>query len=612
MTRLAALSFVSLLVLASVAHAEDAPRSIRLNQTGLEANGPKRAVLADASKTPLDWTLVDASGATVAQGKTKVFGDDAASGEHVHQIDFSGLRKAGDGYRLRVGAAESRPFALRARPDGKLTRAALSFFYQQRASVPIEARFVERPDLARPAGHAPDKATCFDLADERGQVWPGCDYTLDASDGWYDAGDHGKYVVNGGISVWTLVNAYERAAVLKRPGALKALGDGSQALPENANGVPDILDEARFELNFLLAMQVPDGKTLQVPVGKQKPVDGKLKLTAIDASGMAHQKIADRNWTGVPTAPADDKEVRYLYYPTTGATLNLAAVAAQAARVWKTIDPAFSARCLEAARRAFAAALRHPDIYQLGPFTGSGGYGDGDLTDELYWAAAELYATSGDAEAEKVLRASPLFLATGDISWGSVGALGTITLALAPNGLKPAEIAQARASLTASAGRYLSDDLGQGYGLPYAAPGYPWGSNSSVLNRAVVLGLAYDFTGEIAYRYGAVDAMDYVLGRNPLDRSYVIGFGARAMQNPHHRFWAKQANAAYPAPPAGVVSGGPNSTNMGDPVAEKMKGQCKPQTCWTDDYRAFTQNEVAINWNAPLVWASAFLDDTAK
>ena len=625
MIRLATLSFASLLVLtgaahAPLAHAEDAPRPIRLNQTGLESNGPKRAVLADASKTPLDWALLDASGAAVVKGKTKVFGDDAASGEHVHQIDFSAFRKAGDGYRLKVGAAESRPFSLNAKPDGKLTKAALSFFYQQRASVPIEARFVERPDLARPAGHAPDKATCFDLADERGQVWPGCDYTLDASDGWYDAGDHGKYVVNGGVSVWTLVNTWERAAVLKRPGALKALGDGSQALPENANGVPDILDEARFELSFLLAMQVPDGKTLQVPVGQQKPSGGKLKLTAVDASGMAHQKIADRYWTGLPTAPAEDKQVRYLYYPTTGATLNLAAVAAQAARVWKTIDPAFSARCLEAARRAFAAARRNPEIYQLGPFTGSGGYGDGDLTDEFYWAAAELYAAGGDADAEKVLRASPLFLAsptqgsrpTGDISWGSVGALGTITLALAPNGLKPAEIAQARANLVATGGRYLSDDISQGYALPYAAPGYPWGSNSSVLNRAVVLGLAYDFTGEIAYRYGAVDAMDYVLGRNPLDRSYVTGFGARAMQNPHHRFWAKQANAAYPAPPAGVVSGGPNSTNMGDDVAKDMKGQCKPQTCWTDDYRAFTQNEVAINWNAPLVWASAFLDDTAR
>jgi endoglucanase len=620
MIRPAALCLVSLLALTRAAHADDAPRPIRLNQTGLEAVGPKRAVLADPATTPLDWTLLNASGAVAAQGKTKVFGDDAASGEHVHQIDFSSFRAAGDGYRLKVGAAESRPFALRAKPDGKLTRAALSFFYQQRASVPIEARFVERPNLARPAGHAPDKATCFDQADERGQVWPGCDYTLDASAGWYDAGDHGKYVVNGGVSVWTLVNAYERAALLKRQAALKALGDGSQALPENANGVPDILDEARFELTFLLAMQVPQGKTLQVPIGKQTPSGGKLTLTAIDVSGMAHQKIADRYWTGLPTAPADDRQVRYLYYPTTGATLNLAAVAAQAARVWKTIDPAFSAKCLDAARRAFAAAQAHPDIYAIGPFTGSGGYGDGELTDEAYWAAAELYATTGEAPYEKALRASPLFLAsptagarpTGDISWGSVGALGTITLALAPNGLKPAEVAQARANLVASAGRYLSDDISQGYALPYASSGYPWGSNASVLNRVLVLGLAHDFTGEIAYRYGAVDAMDYVLGRNPLDRSYVTGFGARAMRHPHHRFWAHQADPAYPEPPAGVLSGGPNSTSMGDPVAKDMKGACRPQTCWTDDYRAFTQNEVAINWNAPLVWASAFLDDTAR
>ena len=111
MTRLAALSLASLFVLASAVRAEEAPRPIRLNQTGLEANGPKRAVLADPSKAPLEWTLTDASGVVVLQGKTKVFGDDAASGEHVHQIDFSGFRKAGDGYRLRVGASESRPFA---------------------------------------------------------------------------------------------------------------------------------------------------------------------------------------------------------------------------------------------------------------------------------------------------------------------------------------------------------------------------------------------------------------------------------------------------------------------------------------------------------------------
>ncbi len=615
-----ALASALTLALIGTARADDAPAAaIRLNQLGVEALGPKRAMLADPSTSPLTWTLNDAKGAVVASGQTVVFGDDAASGEHVHQIDFSAYRRSGAGYRLSVGATQSRPFAIGGRLYGALKADALGFFYQNRASIPIEARFVQRPDLARPAGHAPDKATCFDKADQRGQVWAGCDYTLDASGGWYDAGDQGKYVVNGGISVWTLQNAYERALVLRKTATLAAFADGKGRIPENANGVSDLLDEARWEMQFLLAMQVPPGKTLALPVGLQKPGPGQLlALTPVDASGMAHQRLADEHWTTVPTAPAEDKETRYLYHPTTAATLNLAAAAAQAARLWRKIDPAFSARCLDAARRAFAAARRNPEIYALGDFTGSGGYGDEHLEDELYWAAAELYVTTGGAEYETVLRASPLFLSgpsagprpTGDIGWSATGAAGAITLALVPNGLKPSEIAILRANLVASADNSLAEGRTQGYATPYAAAGgYIWGSNAVVLNRAIILGLAADFTGQAAYRDGAVDAMDYVLGRNPLDQSFVSGHGARPMRNPHHRFWAHQANARYPYPPPGVLSGGPNSTSMDDPIASTMKGQCAPQTCWSDDYRAFTQNEIAINWNAPLFWVATWLDE---
>ena len=523
MTRITpALTAIALtLALSGLAHAEDAVRPIRLNQLGVEAAGAKRAVLADPSTNALPWTLRDAKGAVVASGKTKVFGADASSGEHVHQIDFSGFKGSGDGYSLSVGAAQSRPFTIGGRLYGGLKADALGFFYQNRASIPIEARFVQRPDLARPAGHAPDKAACFNKADERGQVWAGCDYTLDVSRGWYDAGDHGKYVVNGGISVWTLLNAHERAAVLGKASTLAAFADGKGRIPENANGVSDLLDEARWEMDFLMAMQVPQDKTMALPVGPQQVgPTGRLVLTELDASGMAHQRMGDERWTALPTAPADDKETRYLYHPTTAATLNLAATAAQAARIWKTIDPAFSARCLDVAQRAYAAARRNPEVYALGAFTGSGGYGDGNVEDEFYWAAAELYATTGAAEYETVLRASPLFLAgpsvsglaggskaTGDIGWPSVGALGTITLALAPNGLKPAEIAMARANIAASADRYLADGAGEGYALPYAPKGYPWGSTSSVLNRAMVLGLAADFTGKAAYRAGEAQAV---------------------------------------------------------------------------------------------------------
>ena len=134
-----------------------------------------------------------------------------------------------------------------------------------------------------------------------------CGYTLDVRGGWYDAGDHGKYVVNGGIAAWQLLNSYERAE--QRSVTPTAFGDGTLAIPEKANGVPDLLDEARWEVEFLLKMQAPDG--------------------------MAHHKIHDENWTGLPTRPELDDQPRRLSATSTAATLNLAAVAAQAARLWR-------------------------------------------------------------------------------------------------------------------------------------------------------------------------------------------------------------------------------------------------------------------------------------
>ena len=120
--------------------------------------------------------------------------------------------------------------------------------------------------------------------------------------------------------------------------------------------------------------------------------------------------------------------------------------------------------------------------------------------------------------------------------------------------------------------------------------------------------MAHDLTGDEAFRDGVVATLDYVLGRNPLDQSYVTGYGDRPMRHPHHRFWAHSLDAAYPEPPAGAMSGGPNNQMMRDPVAVTMRGTCAPQTCWRDDIQAFSQNEVAINWNAPLVWVTAYLD----
>src|SRR5690606_25376540 len=155
----------------------------------------------------------------------------------------------------------------------------------------------------RPAGHVGVEPNQGDISVPR---QPGvCDYFLNVSGGWYDAGDHGKYVVNGGSSAHPLMSLYERGKA--------AFAGGPLHITETGNGVPDVLDEARWEQEFLLSMQVPDGKPL---------------------AGMAHHKIHDREWTGLPLLPHLDPQPRELHPPSTAATLNLAATAAQAARVF--------------------------------------------------------------------------------------------------------------------------------------------------------------------------------------------------------------------------------------------------------------------------------------
>ncbi|MBB5715131.1 endoglucanase [Sphingomonas aerophila] len=608
---LAAMPFVAPLLLGTATSAQttsSAP-AILIGQLGFETTGPKLAIVESASPTPLNWTLLDRAGRTVASGRTTPFGRDPGSGRPVHRVDISSFRQAGDGYQLRVAgvAGTSDRFAIGPRPFARLPAAAMAFFYQQRSGVPIERAYVERPDLARPAGHTDETVTCFAKTDERGTKWPGCTYRLTTTGGWYDAGDQGKYVVNGGISTWTLLDLHQRLSAWGRP---YLFADGTLQLPERGNGADDLLDEARVEVKFLLSMQIPDGARLKVPVD---PMAAKPVFQEIDAGGLAHTKVADEHWTALPTAPAEDKEPRWLYPPSTAATLNLAAVAAQAARVYRASDPAFADTALKAAQRAWAAAERHPKLVASPTFTGSGGYGDRDWSDERFWAAAELYATTGDPRFAAVIDGSPyLNTPNDDLSWGKLDQAGLFTLATVATRLSAPTRARVRAALIGRADALMGERMTSGYRLPLAGDRFGWGSTSTLLNRAMLLGVVYQLTGKAGYRDAAVDTLDWVLGRNALGQSFVTGVGTRPMRFPHHRFW-HPTDPRYPAPPSGVLSGGPNSTSLdADPIAKTFKGRCTGMTCWTDDWRAYSMNEVAINWNAPLVWVSAFLDATGS
>ncbi len=175
---------------------------------------------------------------------------------------------------------------------------------------------------------------------------------------------------------------------------------------------------------------------------------------------MVHHKVGDERWTGLPMRPDKDPEKRLLFPPSTSATLNFAATTAQCARIWREIDPAFAATCLAAAKRAWAAAMRNPEVYAIADFPGSGGYGDQDVSDEFYWAAAELFVTTGDAGiSQRIATASPHF--TSPIQeapgWPSTATLGTIALALHPDAIGKSEADRLRAEVAKAASRYVAE-----------------------------------------------------------------------------------------------------------------------------------------------------------
>jgi endoglucanase len=575
--------------------------SIRLNQAGYPPLFPKRATVVDNSTSPLDWKLKDRTGKTVASGRTIVFGKDIASGDYVHIADFSSYKKSGTQYTLQAGTAESHPFSIDRAVYHKLKYDALAYFYHNRSGIEIALPYAGYPQWARAAGHLSKSPTRGDT-DVPCAPGTGCSYRLDVRGGWYDAGDQGKYVVNGGIAVWTLLNQYERAKYLS---SLKPFSDGTLSIPENANHIPDLLDEARWEMDFLLRMQVP----------KNQPM-----------ASMAHHKVHDENWTGLPMSPALDPQPRILRPPSTAATLNLAAAAAQSARIWRKIDVKFAAQCLGAAETAWDAAIKNPAVYA--PFndgTGGGAYADFDVSDEFYWAAAELFITTGKHRYRDYILSSPHHKklrtllpdsidkgASTSMTWNTVEVLGSISLSIIPNSLPKTEIRAIRKNISLAADAYLAISKKQGYGVPFSeTSGYPWGSNSFVLNNGIILALAYEFTDDPAYLEGAADALNYILGRNAMDQSYVSGYGSNPLKNPHHRFWARQKDSAFPPPYPGAVSGGPNS-GLQDPIAASKLSGCSPQKCFVDNIESYSTNEVAINWNAPLAWLSAFLDEKAS
>lgn len=581
--------------------------AIRVNQVGYFPNLSKVATYVTKSTSAQTWSLKNSAGSVVATGKTTPKGFDKSSGDDVQIIDFTSYTTKGKGYTLVVGSDVSLPFDIGDDLYTDMKYNSIKYFYHNRSGIAIEMPYADRQDLCRLPGHPNDTLSPDPTKDYQ------ANYSLNVTGGWYDAGDHGKYVVNGGISTWTVMNMYERAKLAGVDDAAP-YADNTMNIPESGNNWPDVLDESRYNLKTLLKMQVPAGNTL---------------------AGMVHHKAHDEKWTALAVRPDQDDQPRWLQPPSTAATLNLAAIAAQGSRLWKDLDSSFATTCLTAAETAWAAAVKNPEIFApLDGSTGGGAYGDNYVGDDFYWAACELYATTGKTEYLNYIKSSKHYLeepssltggedlgVTGCFDWGNTSGLGTITLALVPNGLPASDIATAKANIAKAADTFISIEKSQGYGVPInestvkvndiEITGFPWGSNSFVINTAICMAYAYEFTNDTKYLSGVTTAMDYILGRNPNVQSYVTGYGENPLENPHHRFWAYQADNTFPTAPAGCLSGGPNS-GLQDPWVKGSgwsTGSRPPEKCFMDNIESWSTNEITINWNAPLAWVSAYLDE---
>ncbi|HEX5343437.1 MAG TPA: heme-degrading domain-containing protein [Duganella sp.] len=562
------MKFATLLPLICLAAAADGHAAIRVNQLGFAPQADKLAVVTDGAAASFEVVAAD-TGKTVFSGKLGAPAVWKASAETVRLADFSALRTPGE-YRLKIdGQQLSDRFVIRAEAYRALNAAAIKAYYLNRASIALPSQYAGV--YARAAGHPDDKVLVHASAASKqrpeGSV-------LSSPKGWYDAGDYNKYIVNSGIATYTLLAAFEHFPQYFTKQNLN--------IPESGNGLPDILNEALWNLDWMLTMQDPN-------------------------DGGVYHKLTNKTFDGM-VMPDQAKAPRYVVQKSTAAALDFAATMATASRIFKAYEqqrPGLSARMMAAAEAAWNWAQANPAVVFKNPADiQTGEYGDANLSDEFAWAAAELYIGTGKDSYYRAIKADQLAATTP--SWGDVGGLAWISLA------------QHRAHLTPAADRKLIESRIDGLAASLAAgwrnsayrvsmqeQDFVWGSNAVALNQAMLLLQGYRLNGKVEYLNAAQSGLDYVLGRNATGYSFVTGIGARPAMHPHHRP-SEADKVAAPVP--GFLVGGPQAGQQDKKDCPVAYPANLPATSYLDHVCSYASNEIAINWNAPLVYVSAALD----
>jgi endoglucanase len=575
------LSLFGFLIACFPLRAQQLEESIRLNQIGFYPNAAKMAVVPAGTEGTFYITTPDRK-KTVFTGQLSAPRQIEYSPKKTRIADFSKLTKAGTYVVWIPKLGYSYPFDIKPQVHRPLADAALKGFYFQRVSVELPRQYAGK--WARPAGHAE--------ADQQVQIHPSAagegrpaGTVISSPGGWYDAGDYNKYIVNSGITMGTLLSLYEDYPEFFRNQKI--------TIPESGNPVPDLLDEALYNLRWMLTMQDPH-------------------------DGGVYHKLTNPSFDGM-VMPDKATKTRYLVQKSTAAALDFAAVTAQAGRVYRSFEAAFPGladSCLNASEKAWEWAQKHPDaLYkqeemnkQFDPDVSTGTYGDGEVSDEFIWAACELYATTRKDSYYTAVNLFPddkMPLP----GWPQVRLMGYYTLLRFGSNLTPAagkDLPVLKKRMVNFADELISGVTAHPYGtvMGKTAKDFIWGSTSVAANQGIALLQAHKLTGEKKYVGHALANLDYILGRNATGYSFVTGYGHKTPMHIHHR---PSVADGITEPVPGLLSGG---TNANAARQDSCKGYTTtlPDEVFLDNDCSYASNEIAINWQAPLVYLAYALE----
>lgn len=552
--RLNLIFFISLLF-SSLLFA-DSKDDIRLNQVGFYTYGPKTAVVV----SPQTWYFYIKSTdlrTTYYRGELSATRYWSSSADSVKIADFSDFTREGTYVVYVAGIGASYNFTISSKVNYELSRALIRHFYYQRASTDLPSAYAGK--WARPGGHFDKKIiihpSAASVGRAAGEIYP-------SPKGWYDAGDYGKYIVNAGISTYELLLLYEQFS--------EYFDTLSLNIPESRNGIPDLLDEIKWELDWVLTMQ--------------DPTDG----------GVYH-KLTGKTFIG-DLMPNAAEEERYFIGKSITAAFDFAAICAVAYRIYKRHYPAFADSCLHAAKYAYQWGIKNPNaLFRENPSdVVTGTYADSRSDDEYQWASWELYiATDSSVYRDSAVAKKISYDVPG---WQNVGTLGMYSMALVKND-----------SFAVSKVYGIADNLLRiisSHSFRTTARNFYWGSNGNVANEGMALLVAFLLSKDCKYLEGAIHALDYLLGRNGPGYCFVTGFGTRSVMNPHHR---PSIADGVVEPVPGFLAGGPNS----NPTLDECVSAVYPKPSakkWIDKHCSYSTNEIAINWNAPAAFLASGIE----